>query len=73
MNLPIYPDLIDKTAVVTGAGNGIGRAISIELARQGMNVNLLDISEQGLDQTMAGIENPSRKIIRKRKGGCRCT
>jgi 3-oxoacyl-[acyl-carrier protein] reductase len=36
-------DLSEKSAVVTGAGNGIGRAIALALARQGVNVAIADI------------------------------
>jgi NAD(P)-dependent dehydrogenase (short-subunit alcohol dehydrogenase family) len=32
-----------KTAVVTGAGSGLGRAIALRLAREGANLHLLDI------------------------------
>jgi short-subunit dehydrogenase len=37
-----------KTAVVTGAASGIGRAIAIALAREGARVYAIDIDEQGL-------------------------
>jgi NAD(P)-dependent dehydrogenase (short-subunit alcohol dehydrogenase family) len=33
----------EKTAVVTGAGSGLGRAIALRLAREGANLHLLDI------------------------------
>ena len=35
--------LEDKVAVVTGAGQGIGRAIALTLAREGANIVVCDI------------------------------
>lgn len=43
--------LADRTAVVTGAGNGIGRAIAVSLARRGCHLALADIDEEGLKNT----------------------
>lgn len=40
-----------KTFVVTGAGNGIGRAVSLELLARGARVAGLDLSQKGLDET----------------------
>jgi short-subunit dehydrogenase len=42
-----------KTFVVTGAGNGIGRAVSLELLARGAKVAGLDLSQKGLDETAA--------------------
>lgn len=36
-----------KTAIVTGAGRGIGRAIAERFAREGVAVTLVDVSEEG--------------------------
>ncbi len=43
--------LINKKAVVTGAASGIGKAIAIVFAKQGAQVELLDMNEQGLQET----------------------
>lgn len=40
-----------RTAVVTGAASGIGRALSLRCADEGMSVVLADVDEAGLDET----------------------
>jgi short-subunit dehydrogenase len=42
-----------KTFVVTGAGNGIGREVSLQLLALGAKVAGLDLSQKGLDETSA--------------------
>ena len=44
--------LMGKTAVVTGAGSGIGQAIAIALARQGAFVNVLDVNDHTAEETV---------------------
>jgi NAD(P)-dependent dehydrogenase (short-subunit alcohol dehydrogenase family) len=41
-----------RTAVVTGAAGGIGRAIAISLARRGCHLALADIDDAGLEDTV---------------------
>lgn len=49
-------DLTGDVAVVTGAGNGLGRGVAIELARHGAAVALLDRDPDGLADTAAEID-----------------
>lgn len=44
-------DILDKVIAVTGAGNGIGRSVAIELARKGATVALIDINRAAAEET----------------------
>ncbi len=46
-------DVHNKTVVVTGAGRGIGRAVSLQLAQRGADLALFDLSTEGLEETRA--------------------
>src|SRR5436190_16305908 len=46
-----------KVAIVTGAGQGIGRAIARRLARDGFAVAIVDINANSLDEVKKEIEN----------------
>jgi NAD(P)-dependent dehydrogenase (short-subunit alcohol dehydrogenase family) len=49
-----------RTAVVTGAGSGLGRAISVELARRGYRVQLTDVDAGAGDRVAAEIGGEAR-------------
>ena len=44
-------DIKDKTIVVTGGGQGLGRAMAVYLASQGAKPALVDLNQQNLDET----------------------
>jgi 2-keto-3-deoxy-L-fuconate dehydrogenase len=49
--------LKDKTAVITGAASGIGRAVASVFAKQGAIVHLLDLNKEALDAAVNEIES----------------
>jgi NAD(P)-dependent dehydrogenase (short-subunit alcohol dehydrogenase family) len=49
-------DLSGKTAFVSGAGSGIGRATALAFGRAGANVTVVDINRAGVSATAAEIE-----------------
>jgi NAD(P)-dependent dehydrogenase (short-subunit alcohol dehydrogenase family) len=53
--------LSGKTAIVTGARRGIGRAIALALAREGSNVVVSDISREDCQKVVDEIEELGRK------------
>jgi 3-oxoacyl-[acyl-carrier protein] reductase len=52
-----------RTAVVTGAGRGIGAAIAIRLAQDGNQVAVIDLKEADTAATVAAIEKAGGKAI----------
>lgn len=51
-----------KTAVVTGAGQGIGRACARALAEAGARVAALDLNEAAAKETVTGASNPGSHL-----------
>ena len=56
-------NLKNKTAVVTGAGKGLGRACAIALAEAGANLIIISRTKKNLDEVS--------KIIKKNKSRCK--
>lgn len=44
--------LLDKVAIITGAGRGIGRATSIKFATEGAKVVVCDLDAESIEQTV---------------------
>ncbi len=64
--MPERMDLRDRTAIVTGAASGIGRAIALSLARRGCHLALADVNEAGLEETADLVQNKSLLVSRHR-------
>ena len=55
--------LTNKTAVITGGGSGIGKAISLLFAQQGAAVHLLDLDETGANAVVQEIISAGGKAF----------
>jgi NAD(P)-dependent dehydrogenase (short-subunit alcohol dehydrogenase family) len=56
-------NLKNKTAVVTGGGSGIGRAICLAFAEQGAMVNILELNAAHANETLKAIEANEGKAV----------
>ncbi|MEM1403216.1 MAG: SDR family NAD(P)-dependent oxidoreductase [Pseudomonadota bacterium] len=56
-------NLTGKTAVVTGAGSGIGAALARALTNEGMRVVLADIEKSALDSVVAALSGAGATVV----------
>lgn len=56
-------DLSGKVAIVTGAGQGIGRAIALRLAEAGANITLVDLNSDSIAEVGSEVKNLGRKAL----------
>ena len=64
-------EIAGKSAVVTGGGNGIGKAIALALAKKGVNVAVADIEPdtvEGVAREVAalGVKSLAAQHLQKR-------
>jgi NAD(P)-dependent dehydrogenase (short-subunit alcohol dehydrogenase family) len=59
-------ELRGKVAVITGAGSGIGRALALACAKEGMSVALADIDEPGMAETVRLLEPSNAAVLTQR-------
>jgi NAD(P)-dependent dehydrogenase (short-subunit alcohol dehydrogenase family) len=55
-------NLAGRTAVITGAGSGIGRAVAVSLAQRGCHLALADVNEAGLLETVHLVRAPGLRV-----------
>nr|XP_039265710.1 estradiol 17-beta-dehydrogenase 8-like [Styela clava] len=55
----------EKAAIVTGGGSGIGQSVSELFAREGCSVAILDLNQDGMDETL--------KLLDTNHGNIHCT
>ena len=57
LNFPIYPDLKDKTVLITGGGSGIGACFVEAFARQGSRVAFIDFQENASQELVVKLNS----------------
>jgi NAD(P)-dependent dehydrogenase (short-subunit alcohol dehydrogenase family) len=52
-----------KVALITGGGNGIGRATAVRFAQEGAKVIIADLDQEGLETTKKDIESAGGQVV----------
>ena len=55
--------LADKSVFISGAGGGMGRLAAQIFAREGACIVAFDITNEGLQETVASVEGESGRIV----------
>lgn len=58
----VYPDLKDKTVLITGGASGIGEAIVRRFAAQGSKTAFIDIQREAADALVAELSNGGHRV-----------
>ncbi|MBH0112105.1 SDR family oxidoreductase [Novosphingobium sp. YJ-S2-02] len=56
-------DMSGKVALVTGAASGLGRATAIKLAEAGADLCIVDLNEEGLEETEQMLASSGRQVL----------
>ncbi len=56
-------DTLHSTALVTGAGQGIGRGIAVRLAREGFDVAVLDVNPVAIESVVSDVRALGRRAM----------
>ncbi|MGM9951184.1 MAG: SDR family NAD(P)-dependent oxidoreductase [Lysinibacillus sp.] len=52
-----------KTAIITGGGSGLGQATAVRLAKEGINIAVVDVSEKGGNETVELVKGAGADAI----------
>jgi len=63
-------NLAGKTAVVLGGADGMGRGITLALAKSGVDIAFCDINTEGIEVTLQRLEGLNRRIYARRVDVC---
>ncbi|HEU0125842.1 MAG TPA: SDR family NAD(P)-dependent oxidoreductase, partial [Flavobacterium sp.] len=63
LKITIMTDLKNKNAFITGAGKGIGKAVAIALAKEGVNLILVSRTQKDVEQLADEASNLGVKAL----------